>query len=375
MGSVLAIDARLDYDSSYYDSVTNRYKSKDDPVPENETKERFYSFNYIHETDKNYLEAFYQYSIFDRSYYEGSTSDFHGTIKDIGLKDRFDYGTSDFIQLGGGYQQYRYKSSSLYESMNKSFDNRNLYLTNVNKFFGNKTLINESIRYDDYRPFQDKTTYKIGVKQYLFEETYLSVNYGTGYNVPSFYQLFGTYGPNPNLKPESTTGYDVFVSRKGIKVGYFKSWVEDLITYVNNQYTNIDGESKFEGIEASYSSQFFDNFMINIAYTHLIRAEDSQENDLPRRAKNMFNYSLSWYPTDKHTININGTYVGKRYDDTAKTIQTGKYNVTNVVLRHNFAKDFTGEIEVRNLFDRFYQEVDGYGTAGRSIYVGISAKY
>ena len=89
----------------------------------------------------------------------------------------------------------------------------------------------------------------------------------------------------------------------------------------------------------------------------------------------MFSYSLTWFPTDEHTVNLNGYYVGKRYDDAAKTVQTGRYNVTNLSLRHNFAEGYRGEIEIRNIFDRFYQEVDGYATAGRSFYIGISARY
>ncbi|RUM46126.1 MAG: hypothetical protein DSY46_00945 [Hydrogenimonas sp.] len=343
-----------------------------------EIKNRFYHVEYQRRDGENQAKLFYNVSTFNRTQAGG----FSGHVKEVAFQDRFDYIKDAFAQVGVGYQSFYHGASGedfftkekIY--LNKKYHNRYIFLSNYNQLFGGKTILSETIRYDNYSSFDNKLTYKVGLKQYLYQDLYLSGNYGTGYNVPTLYHLYyGSIG-NPDLKPESTKGYDVALSFKGLKVGYFNQKVDDLIgyNYSTRKYYNVNGTSKFEGIETSYSQTLFDEWLMNLGYTHLIKAKNSTS-DLARRAKDMFNYSLSWYPTDEHTININGTYVGTRYDDAAKTVQTGKYNVTNVVLRHNFAKDYTGEIEIRNLFDRFYQEVDGYGTAGRSIYVGISAKY
>jgi outer membrane cobalamin receptor len=35
----------------------------------------------------------------------------------------------------------------------------------------------------------------------------------------------------------------------------------------------------------------------------------------------------------------------------------------------------TGFVRVENLFDRVYEEVTGYGTAGRSLYAGLTASF
>ncbi|BDY12195.1 TonB-dependent receptor plug domain-containing protein [Hydrogenimonas cancrithermarum] len=341
----------------------------------NDIKNRYFNINYQRTDERNKARIFYNVSTFNRSQYGG----YSGHTKEFGLSDRFDYTKDDFVQGGIGYQKF-HQGDSAGIDLGKKYDNRYLFATNYNRFFDSETILSETVRYDNYSAFDNKLTYKIGLKQYISTDLYISGNYGTGYNAPSLYQLYSFYG-NRNLKPEKSRGYDLSIGYKGIKICYFRQSVEDLIDFYydystyTGYYFNADGTSKFEGIEANYSQGFFDLLSVNLGYTHLLKAEDNEGNDLYRRAKDSFSYALTWYPTDAHSIDINGYYVGERYDSAFNPVQTGKYNVTNVALRHNFAKGFTGEIEVRNLFDRFYQEVDGYGTAGRSIYVGISAKY
>ena len=368
--SLTAIDADIHYDSIDF-NTQQPIDASDGVYTTNTIKNRFYHTEYQRKDGKNQAKLFYNVSTFNRTQYGG----YSGHVKEFAFQDRLDYIKDAFAQIGIGYQGF-HQGYSAGTYLGKKYSNRYIFLSNYNQFFDGKTILSESIRYDNYSSFDNKLTYKVGLKQYLYQDIYLSGNYATGYNVPTLYRLYDSYAGNPSLQPETTKGYDISLAYKDFKIGYFKQKIEDLIDYNYStwKFYNVDGTSKFEGIEASFAQSLFDMGLISLDYTHLIKAKNSTK-DLARRAKDMLNYSLSWYPTDEHTININGTYVGTRYDDAAKTVQTGKYNVTNIALRHNFAKGYTGEIEIRNLFDRFYQEVDGYGTAGRSIYVGISAKY
>jgi len=362
--SLIAINADVHFDSF------NNGKSVDaldGTYTVNTIKNRFYHVEYQRSDGENQAKLFYNVSTFNRTQFNG----YSGHVKEVAFQDRFDYIQDAFAQVGVGYQGFHQGiSGGTYSG--KKYSNRYLFLSNYNQLFDGKTILSEAIRYDNYSSFDNKLTYKVGVKQYLYQDLYLSGNYGTGYNVPTFFNL----SINPDLQPESTKGYDIAFSFRGLKVGYFNQKIDDLSDYDYStwKYYKVNGTSKCEGIEASFTQSLFEEGQINLGYTHLIKAKNST-NDLARRAKDMLNYSLSWYPTDEYTININGTYVGKRYDNSAKKVQTGKYNVTNFVLLYNFTEGYTTEIEFRNIFDRFYQEVDGYGTAGRSIYVGIRAKY
>ncbi|MCF6201302.1 MAG: TonB-dependent receptor [Hydrogenimonas sp.] len=344
----------------------------DGPFTLNSVKNRFYRAEYSREDGSNSAKLFYNYSTFNRTQYGG----YSGHIKEAGLIDRYDYMDDGFMQAGGGYQGF-HQGLSAGADLGKKYANRYIFATNYNRFFEGKTILSESVRYDNYTSFDNKMTYKLGLKHYIVDSLYFAANTSTGYNVPTLYRLYDSWVGNAALKPEKSRGYDLALGYMGFKVLYFSQKTEDLIDYNYStfKYYNVPGNSEFKGLELSYNGTLLESLIYDLGYTRLFKAEDSIGADLPRRAKDTINYSLTWFPTQKHTVNINGYYVGERYDNAAGTVQTGKYNVTNLSLRHNFAKGYTGEIEIRNLFDRFYQEVDGYATAKRSFYIGISARY
>ncbi len=370
-GSLYSIDADVHYDSSDF-ATDQTIDAPDGPFTVNRVKERFYRAAYIRSDGANEAQLFYNFSTFNRSQYGG----YSGHVKEAGVLDRFDYTKGGFLQAGAGYQSF-HQGLSGGTGLNRSYANRYIFATNYNSIFDGKSVLTETLRYDNYTTFDNKLTYKIGLKQSIVDGLSLLGNYSTGYNVPTLYRLYGNFVGNSALKPEKSAGFDIGLKYGGLKFLYYLQRVEDLIdySYTTFKYYNVDGNSKFKGVELSYSGALFDSLAYDIGYTRLIKAEDALGKDLPRRASDMLNYSFTWFPTQEHTVNINGYYAGERFDDAAKSVQTGKYNVTNLSLRHNFAKGYTGEIEVRNLFDRFYQEVDGYATAGRSIYIGVSARY
>jgi len=55
--------------------------------------------------------------------------------------------------------------------------------------------------------------------------------------------------------------------------------------------------------------------------------------------------------------------------------QTGKYAVVNLVANYDINKNLTAYVKVDNLFDKYYQVIDGYATAPLSVYVGFKAKF
>ena len=346
----------------------------DGPYTLNKINDRLYNLKYIKALKNHQIEADFKYSNFKRTQFGG----YSGSVKEYELKDRFDYNKDSFLQIGGGFQRF-YQGLLGGKNLNSDYHNRYFYLTNYNKFFDKKTLLSQSIRRDNYDSFNDKTTYKIGIKQYLYKDIYLSSNYGVGYQVPSIFQL--NYNATKELNPEKSRGYDITLGNSFLKATYFYTKIDNLIQYIdpdnnwttpNDYYYNSPGKSTFKGVETSLTKDIFDTILTNLTYTRFI-TKDSNGKSLTNRPNWKLGYSLTWYPTLKHTINIDGYYIGKRYDYDGA--QTGKYSVTNLTLRHNFAKHFFGEIRVENLFDRFYQEVDGYGSAGRSFYVGINMRY
>jgi vitamin B12 transporter len=189
-------------------------------------------------------------------------------------------------------------------------------------------------------------------------------------------QLFDpTYG-NKNLKPESTVSTDVSAEYKRLKVTYFDNHVTDLISYDPTTYINtqVSGTSRIKGLEVAYSHTIGESVLLSVSGTQL-SAKDKDGNDLHRRVDKIANASVDYYAINKVHLSLSANYIGTRYDDLAKTKQTGRYTTINTVANYELNKQVKLYAKVENLTDKRYQEVDGYGTQGRSLYVGVNAKF
>ena len=114
---------------------------------------------------------------------------------------------------------------------------------------------------------------------------------------------------------------------------------------------------------------------MSLNYTHL-SARNSDKQDLARRAKRNLGFAVDYYGFSKIHINVNGSYVGTRYNSSDKTgRQTGRYTLWNTVVNYEVNKNLSTYLKVDNITDKYYQTVDGYATAGRSAYVGLNYKF
>ncbi len=303
---------------------------------------------------------------------------FEGRTKNAELRDLFAYGAGT-AQIGVGYQRFE----SLYDDTSgkhgdESYDNPYGFVTNKNRF--GDLVVSENLRYDSYSDFDDQWTGKVGLR-YEWGKVAFLANYGTAYNVPNQIKRINPWGkPNPNLQPEKTRSYDLGLQGYGLKVVWFEEHIKDLIDWYDpdpnvfgdEQYINMPGTSKFKGVELRYQRALSDELLMGVGFTYL-SPKDAKGNELLRRARRKYDYSVTWYPTEEHTITLSGYYIGSRYD--IGGVQTGKYNVTNLSASHHFAPHFKGFVRIQNLFDRYYQEVYGYGSEPRSVYVGIEGSF
>ncbi len=351
-------------------------------------KNRFYSLAYTHKDTLNEIEARYNLSTFSRSQYGGYT----GSTQEAKLSDKITYMDNSFVRVGGSYQNFKQEKSGG-ANLDKSYSDTAIFASNYNKLSiisDLPTIITEAIRYDHFDAFDDKTTGKLGIKQYLYSDYFISSNLANAYNVPSLYQLyapsftyFGTVSPvgNDTLTPETTLSLDLTLGNETVWITGFYNKVNNLIDYVTDpvtfagQYQNIDGDSILKGVELGYKDYFFDTIGLSANYTYL-DAKDADKKELARRPKHQVDASVVYYATEDFDLGLNGQYIGERYDGADKQgAMTGKYAVVNFVSNVKVNKFVTVYGKVDNLTDRYYQTVDGYATAGRSLYLGLNAKY
>ncbi len=372
--SVQTINSFTKYDSS---SWTPPYPSVDDDIPQQDIKNRFYSASYKHNGDKNDISLQYNYSVFSRTLEDAFAQYiYEGSVHEVKLDDRFNYADESFIRVGTSFQQFEQKEVITDED--KSYNDTAVFLTNYNKFnlFSTlDTIITESLRYDNYNAFDNAFTGKLGIKQYLYNTISISTNIGSGYNIPTIDQLYGAFNPNPNLEPEKTITSDLTIGNDILWITGFYNNVDNLIQYGTPMYTNVTGKSILKGAEVGYKDYYFDLIGLSANYTYL-DAKDANGKDLARRPKDQVDASVVYYATEAFDLGINGQYIGERYDGADKAgAQTGKYAVFNLVSNVQVNDYITVYGKIDNITDKYYQVVDGYATAGRSLYLGLTATY
>ncbi len=343
-----------------------------------ESDYKFTKIGFSHTDSYETLSLYAQRSDFSRYYPDAAFSQhFDGNINEFGINSKIRYRDKDFLLIGVDRRDYSHDND-----IGRSYDTTGFFATNQNTFdglLGGKTILTESIRYDKYDTFDNKTTGKVGIKHVHshIEGLVTSFNYGTAYNVPTMYNLYAPFFGNPDLSPESTKSYDVTVAYKGFKATYFNNKIKDMINYDNAtfRYENISGTSKIDGLELSYNKEIFQNLLLNTNYTRLFQAEDEQGQTLARRAKETFNLALDYYGIDKLHIGAEAQYIGERYDRADKQgRQTGKYTVFNMTADYQITDNIQVYGKIENLGDKYYQTVDGYATSPRAFYLGVRGK-
>jgi len=390
------ISTYTEFDGSTYNLTSNAYESVDAQNYESgfygitpyfeKIDNRFYSAQYSHKEHDNDLSLQYNYSSFKRL-----VSGYEGNIQEVSLQDRINYLEESFLRIGGSYQRFEHEEN-YGESFDKDYNDKAIFLTNYNKvlFFDmlGETVFTQSLRFDDYSAFENKTTGKLGLKQFVYDDIYLSSNYGTAYNVPSLYQLYAPGFPdffnpgaiipvgNESLSPEDTKTFDITLGNDELTLTYFYNKINNMIEYdFVLGYQNVPGTSRIKGLELGYKDDFFDVLTLNLNYTYL-DAKNADRQRLPSRPKHQIDGNIFYYITEDLNIGLNGQYIGERYDnEDEKGAQTGCYTVFNAVLNYTFSQNVSFYVKADNLGDKYYQLRDGYATSQRAYYAGLTAKF
>ncbi len=302
------------------------------------------------------------------------------------------YKKGGFVFTGGVEQKMdKYEDSSGFRKLRYNY----AAFLEAQHSFGGFTL--QAVgREDKYKTFGRHFTYKLGLSYSLKGAgTTFKANYSTGFRAPSIWELYAPANPswyflggNRDLKPEKAKSWDFgveqgFYNRRIVAgVTYFKSIVKDRIAYSTDPttwkstYENIRGKTVAHGVEVNLRVKPFRAVEAGVNYTYT----RSRNPDTGKQSARIPYRTVTGYVTFKGLNNrlsatIDGRYIGKRYDDKNNTIQTGKYAVFDFTAVYRLNKSLEASLIVKNIFDRFYQEVYGYSTPGRSAFFRLTLTF
>ena len=242
-------------------------------------------------------------------------------------------------------------------------------------------------RYDSHQRFGGRATFRVA-PSYLIEATgtRLKASFGTGFKAPTFSQLFQNFPAffffaNPNLKPETSTGYDAgFEQALGEKfsfgaTGYYndiKNLIDTNATF--SSYANV-GKAVTQGVEAFAAAKVSDDVTLRLDYTYTDAHNAILCQALLRRPKHKVTLDAQWQAMDELLLDANLTYVSSWVDGSRDFViprlNAPGYTQINVAATYQLDEHFAVTGRITNLADQRYQNPTGFLAPSLGWYLGI----
>ena len=219
---------------------------------------------------------------------------------------------------------------------------------------------------------------------------------GRGFRAPSINEQLGnpvwSIAPNPDLAPETSISAEIgadysFANGAEISATLFHLTTDDAITYCalmpgawgpacpnpgpagfSNQYQNIAGKTKRRGFEFAAAVPVTDAHRVDLAYTYT-DARNPSGARLARVPYHDVNIGLRSDWSDRVSSTLGLQHIGGR------TGNMPSYSVVNAGIRYRVNDHADLTLRIENLFNKQYQQVAGYGTSDRAIYLGVASRF
>lgn len=245
-----------------------------------------------------------------------------------------------------------------------------------------------AVRRDFFNRFKDSTSLRASLVGKMGGGFSLAAAYAEGIAQPTFYDLFGffpgNFVGNPNLKPESSRGFELSVKYQRGSIGAsltgYRQRLRDEI--INNatftSVLNAPGKSRRSGVEASVDWTVSKTLRLSAKYAYLKATQPDPVTGAQlteaRRAKHSGSIAVDG-SSGPLIYGASLAYVGKHIDNRDvfpfDRLTLGSYWLADA--RVAFAIRSGLEIFARgsNLLDQRYQDVFTYRTEPRALYAGL----
>jgi vitamin B12 transporter len=231
-----------------------------------------------------------------------------------------------------------------------------------------------SLRDDDNSRFGNRVTWRMA-PSWVIESTgtTLRASAGSGFKAPALQQLFGTFGGNANLKPETSTGYEAGFEQKILGddllggVTLFHNDIKNLITSgPAPTFQNINiGRARTQGVEAFLAWKPLDTLSLHGATRRA----------LLRRPRHKASLGADWQATEDLSLDATLLYVGPQIDGNRDfSIPRKKmpdYVTLDVAASYKLTDMWSVFGRIENATDTNYQSPSGFLRPGIGAYGGI----
>lgn len=246
--------------------------------------------------------------------------------------------------------------------------------------------INAGGRLNNHSEYGTQFTYNLNpsyvLKQNDERYTKFFASYSTSFITPSLPQLFGFFGPNPDLDPEENLTIEGGVefklnSKYRISGLFFTRDEENTVQFVNGGYINAEEDLTVRGVEIELTANPIEKLQItaNYAFTEF---EDGVALRIPKHKANL---NLGYDFSDKTFASLAYQFTYDRPVNDFSTFPAtpavlDSFSIFNLYASHtaleNTVKFFAG---VDNVLNEDFQDVLGFTSLGRNVRLGLQLTF
>ncbi len=279
----------------------------------------------------------------------------------------------DTISLGAEAMTERYFSTDNASPIHADYESNSVFaewltasLTEVD--------ISISARFTDNSDYGSKTTGRVAIAWQASPSSILRASLGTGFRAPSLNELYGPFGANAALQPETSQsaeiGFEHVVGRATFEAGLFQTRITDLIQYTTG-YNQVPGTSRTDGYQLGLSYMFPNEAEIDLNYTST-DARSANGARLARVPRHDISLSASTPLGRQTTAGLSLQSVSDRLDTTTPLED---YTVLNANLAYTLDNGADLFLRIDNVTDEQYQTTRGYGASDRAFYIGVRGTF
>ena len=333
----------------------------------------------INDTTKNQMSVsrtIYKYNLITEQY----------KAEDAGWKfsDQFDKQIGDhLVTVGVDFNKDKITAES-YGTVapnGRSIINRSLYLQDQWNILPALKLT-AGIRHDNNSAFGSHNSPSVSLGYDIDPMTHTYVSYNAYFLTPTPGQLYGNFGPNPNLKPESGNTKEIGIARdfgRGLSLtaSYFKRHSTNPIRWVSlggwaGQYRNV-GDEDAHGWSLQLAKRIDSHVRARVGYTrtHVDAVGTGTKNNNGYLPEDQWNIGVDYRNRAFDASLLARGIVGRPGRPTTAAqgpfFPSDNYWVVDLAMNYQIADATKVYLKANNIFNQFYAEHSNvtYGGAGQ----------
>jgi len=249
-------------------------------------------------------------------------------------------------------------------------------------------------RYNNFNKYGNVFTYSLNPSYVINNSIKIFGNISSGFKAPSLYQVYSEYrNPTSELKPEKSIniegGIQYYTNNINLRAVYFSRNIKDNIVFYSagaptyaGYYMNAD-KQKDRGLELEAGIDF-GKVNLNANYVNLdgktetkSGTKDTSFFNLYRRPRQTINLNVGIQFCKNWSMNIGVQSISRRYEPVYATapVEMPAYYTWNLYSTYGITKNIKAFVDLKNITDEKYAEVNGYNSRQFNFMTGVVLLY